>query len=188
MKFIITESQYRTLLFEQRKPKEIEGCSVFTNMNDREFCKAVENEISENLSEYSSLMENLLKKYFSSNEKISEIQMEQLNNESDIVTDGFDMIDEVVDLISVNCPIAEDVTGKLKNNWLSKYNIYFKDGQGQYHLLNRLDTNYTAMAVLITFFYEELLEQVPTARTVPQILIDGQLIGGFTELRAHLNG
>jgi glutaredoxin len=35
---------------------------------------------------------------------------------------------------------------------------------------------------------EELLEQVPTARTVPQILIDGQLIGGFTELRAHLNG
>jgi glutaredoxin len=35
---------------------------------------------------------------------------------------------------------------------------------------------------------EELLEQVPTARTVPQILIDGQLIGGFTELRTHLNG
>lgn len=35
---------------------------------------------------------------------------------------------------------------------------------------------------------EELLEQIPTARTVPQILIDGQLIGGFTELRAHLNG
>ena len=35
---------------------------------------------------------------------------------------------------------------------------------------------------------EELLEAVPTARTVPQIFLDGQLIGGFTELRAHLNG
>ena len=35
---------------------------------------------------------------------------------------------------------------------------------------------------------EELLEEIPTARTVPQIIIDGQLIGGFTELRAHLNG
>ena len=35
---------------------------------------------------------------------------------------------------------------------------------------------------------EELLEAVPTARTVPQIFIDEQLIGGFTELKAHLNG
>lgn len=34
---------------------------------------------------------------------------------------------------------------------------------------------------------EELLEAIPTARTVPQILIDNKLIGGFTELRAHLN-
>lgn len=32
---------------------------------------------------------------------------------------------------------------------------------------------------------EELLEAVPTARTVPQIFIDEQLIGGFTELKQH---
>jgi glutaredoxin 3 len=35
---------------------------------------------------------------------------------------------------------------------------------------------------------EQLMEAVPTARTVPQIFLDGELIGGFTELRAHLNG
>ena len=35
---------------------------------------------------------------------------------------------------------------------------------------------------------EELLEAVPTARTVPQIFIDEQLIGGFTELKAFLEG
>ena len=35
---------------------------------------------------------------------------------------------------------------------------------------------------------EELLEAVPTARTVPQIFLDDELIGGFTELKAHLNG
>ena len=35
---------------------------------------------------------------------------------------------------------------------------------------------------------EELLEAVPTARTVPQIFIDDQLIGGFTELKKHLQG
>jgi glutaredoxin 3 len=35
---------------------------------------------------------------------------------------------------------------------------------------------------------EQLLEAVPTARTVPQIFLDDQLIGGFTELRTHLQG
>lgn len=33
---------------------------------------------------------------------------------------------------------------------------------------------------------EELLEAVPNARTVPQIFLDGELIGGFTELKAKL--
>ena len=35
---------------------------------------------------------------------------------------------------------------------------------------------------------EDLLEAVPTARTVPQIFINEQLIGGFTELKQHLQG
>ena len=33
---------------------------------------------------------------------------------------------------------------------------------------------------------EELLEAVPNARTVPQIFLDGELVGGFTELRQKL--
>ena len=33
---------------------------------------------------------------------------------------------------------------------------------------------------------EDLLEAVPTARTVPQIFLDDTLIGGFTELKAKL--
>ena len=32
---------------------------------------------------------------------------------------------------------------------------------------------------------EQLLEAVPTARTVPQIFLDGKLIGGFNELKSH---
>jgi len=32
---------------------------------------------------------------------------------------------------------------------------------------------------------EELLEAVPNARTVPQIFIDDQLIGGYTELEKY---
>jgi glutaredoxin 3 len=35
---------------------------------------------------------------------------------------------------------------------------------------------------------EELLEAVPNARTLPQIFLNGELIGGFTELKKHLQG
>jgi glutaredoxin 3 len=35
---------------------------------------------------------------------------------------------------------------------------------------------------------EQLLEAVPTARTLPQIFLNEAYIGGFTELRKHLQG
>ena len=35
---------------------------------------------------------------------------------------------------------------------------------------------------------EQLLEAVPNARTLPQIFLDNELVGGFTELRKHLQG
>ena len=34
---------------------------------------------------------------------------------------------------------------------------------------------------------EQLLESVPHARTVPQIFLDGALIGGFTELKQYFD-
>jgi glutaredoxin len=37
------------------------------------------------------------------------------------------------------------------------------------------------------FTKEELLEAVPTARSVPQIFLDDEYIGGFNELRKKLN-
>ena len=35
---------------------------------------------------------------------------------------------------------------------------------------------------------EQLLEAVPDARTLPQIFVDDKLVGGFNELRRHLQG
>ena len=34
---------------------------------------------------------------------------------------------------------------------------------------------------------EQLLEAVPNARSVPQIFLDEELVGGFNELRQRLN-
>lgn len=33
---------------------------------------------------------------------------------------------------------------------------------------------------------EELLEEIPQAKSVPQILVDGKLIGGYNELKEYL--
>jgi glutaredoxin 3 len=35
---------------------------------------------------------------------------------------------------------------------------------------------------------EQLLEAIPTAKTLPQIFLDDNYIGGFTELRKHFQG
>jgi glutaredoxin 3 len=35
---------------------------------------------------------------------------------------------------------------------------------------------------------EQLLEEIPTARTLPQIFLDQEHIGGFTDLRNYLRG
>jgi glutaredoxin 3 len=37
-----------------------------------------------------------------------------------------------------------------------------------------------------TWTKEQLLEAVPTARTLPQIFLDEQYVGGFNELKAKL--
>jgi len=65
-----------------------------------------------------------------------------------------------------NCPYCDQAKALLKQR-----NIPFEE--------KKIGDGYTK---------DELLEAVPTARTVPQIFLDGKLIGGFNELRDHLNG
>jgi glutaredoxin 3 len=38
-----------------------------------------------------------------------------------------------------------------------------------------------------TWSKDQLLEAVPNARTLPQILIDEEVVGGYTELRQRLS-
>ena len=54
-------------------------------------------------------------------------------------------------------------------------------------LLKLKGIDYEEKVVGDGYMKEDLLEAVPGARSVPQILIDDQLIGGFTELKSHLS-
>lgn len=55
-------------------------------------------------------------------------------------------------------------------------------------LLGQRDINFEERKIGDGYSKEELLESIPTARTVPQIIINDVVIGGFTELKAYLNG
>ena len=61
-----------------------------------------------------------------------------------------------------HCPYCD-----MAKNWMKSKSIEFTE--------HKIGTN--------GFTRENLLEAVPTARTVPQIIIDGELIGGWDDLR-----
>jgi len=65
-----------------------------------------------------------------------------------------------------NCPYCEQAKGLLKMK-----GIEFEE--------KKIGHGYTK---------EDLLEAVPTARTVPQIFLGEELVGGFTELKQKLPG
>jgi len=63
----------------------------------------------------------------------------------------------------------------------SKYNCpYCEQAKG---LLNLQGVEFEERKIGDGYSKEDLLESVPAARTVPQIFIDGELVGGFTELK-----
>ena len=68
----------------------------------------------------------------------------------------------------------------------SKYNCpYCEQAKA---LLNQKGIVFEERKIGDGYTKEDLLEAVPSARTVPQIFLDDELVGGFTELRAKLNG
>ncbi|CAB4125164.1 GrxC Glutaredoxin and related proteins [uncultured Caudovirales phage] len=53
------------------------------------------------------------------------------------------------------------------------------------NLLKLKGIEYEERNVSTNWTKEQLMEAVPTARTVPQIFIDDKLIGGFQELKKY---
>ena len=66
----------------------------------------------------------------------------------------------------------------------SKYQCTFCDQAKA--LLESKGISYEERKIGDGYTREELLEAVPTARTVPQIFLDDEYVGGFNELKTKL--
>ena len=66
----------------------------------------------------------------------------------------------------------------------SKYNCPYCDQAKA--LLTQRGIEFEERKIGDGYTREELLEAVPNARTVPQIFLNNQLIGGFTELQKYI--
>lgn len=66
----------------------------------------------------------------------------------------------------------------------SKYNCPYCDQAKS--LLNSKGIKFEERKIGDGWTKEDLLEEIPTARTVPQIILNDELIGGFTELKQKL--
>ena len=53
-------------------------------------------------------------------------------------------------------------------------------------LLDSKGIEYEERNIMHDWTKEQLLEAIPTARTLPQVLVDEKYIGGFNELRQRL--
>lgn len=71
------------------------------------------------------------------------------------------------------CPQCDQAKALLKSKKLSFYEVIVDIGQEKDQ-----DKDYITAVVLKQLF--------PTARSVPQIVCSGELIGGLNELRSHL--
>lgn len=66
----------------------------------------------------------------------------------------------------------------------SKYHCQYCDMAKE--LLKRKGIEFEERKIGDGWTKEELLEAVPNARSVPQIILDGRLVGGYTELSKEL--
>jgi glutaredoxin 3 len=54
------------------------------------------------------------------------------------------------------------------------------------NMLNQMEIQFKEYIVGVNATREELLDVIPTARSVPQILIDGKVIGGYDQLVEYI--
>jgi hypothetical protein len=126
------------------------------------FCNAAENYIKNEIEQigkrkskviFNKFRKGLAKFYEKITDEVLEIKIEQITDIHEIAVDGKRELQEAENMLNGNCTNINSVAEREMSLLKEKAQLYFTNKDGEYSLTNRLDTNYSAIAILFTKFF-----------------------------------
>jgi len=135
---------------------------AFDTKEARYFCYATTKIFKNNYNLQDEVRKKLSSFVEQNEESLSSIYIEVLKKNSTISKKGFEEFTWVTKNGQQLCPNIREKMIKVYNDLLGGKHVLYVDKDGNYHVINRLDTNYSALAVMFTEYFAD--------RDIPYIL------------------
>jgi len=135
---------------------------AFDTKEQRYFCYAATKVFKTYYNLQDTVRERLINFVSQNKETLSSINIEILKKTSPIALKGFEEFKWVTGNAQQMCPTIKDKMVKVYNELLGGKHALYVDKDGNYHVINRLDTNYSALGVMFTEYFAD--------RDIPYIL------------------
>ena len=141
-------AKIKEVLQEQKKPKKVlVGCDYFPqHTNDYRWCKFAENKLSRSTNKISQALDSYVREYLSTYE--TGVRAVRYNKELEFFSERREMVIDALDKFKASCPKLRKYVIDKMTKFTERYVIW--NEEQQYDLLNKLNTNYTAAAYMIT--------------------------------------
>lgn len=158
-------TKIKEVLKEQRTSKKIAvGCDYFPeHTNDHRWCKFAENKLMRNTRKVRQAMDEYVKNYLSTYS--TGVRAVKYDKEHEFFSERREMVVDALDKFKNSCPKLRKYIIDRMVKFTEEYVIW--NEEQQYDLLNKLNTNYTATAFMMT---SELPEYYKTNVTFDNVM------------------
>jgi hypothetical protein len=141
-------TKIKQVLKEQKNSKKVMvGCDFFPqHTNDYRWCKFAENKLMRNTRKVKQAMDNYVKEYLST--YTTGIRAVKYNKEHEFFSERREMVVSALNKFVNSCPKLRKYIIDRMIKFTEQYVIW--NEEQQYDLLNKLNTNYTAAAYMMT--------------------------------------
>lgn len=138
----------KEVLREQKTSKKVMvGCDYFPNhTNDHRWCKFAENKLMRNTKKVKQAMDDYVKNYLST--YTSGVRAVKYDKEHEFFSERREMVIDALSKFESSCPKLRKYIIDRMVKFTDQYVIW--NEEQQYDLLNKLNTNYTAAAFMMT--------------------------------------
>jgi hypothetical protein len=138
---------------EEKSWVETHCDDAFSKKNDKYFCYAATNTFKSNYDLQNSYRLKLREFIQKNKEKIGNISLQILKKDSEIAKNGFEEFRWVTENGKSLCPNIRQKMIEVYNRLLGNNFDLYLNSEGGYHIINRLDTNYSALGVMVTEYF-----------------------------------